>query len=353
MSTSSVAASRIRACHTGPSTTKTSLPRSMFARRACAARTGGRWGRSCRSTASSHSARRTGSLASPPSKRVDAQPAARWTGVAGGGLDRERDIQPMTLHSFIDIAHRHMATAARVIDHGIHGRRFARMRACRRARRPGDAREAGTARPADGRRAARHHRAGLLPSAEYIASRPSRIQRTSWPTTRREAQREVNALAARLGELQAEANRLNALGARLTRSPSCGDGEFDFDKPVGVGGAGPCATCRRPSCAWDFAARRPVRPSDTQLSVLESLLFNRELDRNAMPSRDPIANSYITSGFGGRADPFGGGTNSTRASISKPTPAIRCWRWPMASSPTPACDPATATWSRSTTATAT
>ena len=26
-----------------------------------------------------------------------------------------------------------------------------------------------------------------------------------------------------------------------------------------------------------------------------------------MPSRDPIANSYITSGFGGRADPFGGG----------------------------------------------
>ena len=42
-------------------------------------------------------------------------------------------------------------------------------------------------------------------------------------------------------------------------------------------------------------------------SVLESLLFNRELDRNAMPSRDPIAGSYITSGFGGRADPFGGG----------------------------------------------
>ena len=47
--------------------------------------------------------------------------------------------------------------------------------------------------------------------------------------------------------------------------------------------------------------------ADTQLSVLESLLFNRALDRNAMPSRDPIANSYITSGFGGRADPFGGG----------------------------------------------
>jgi murein DD-endopeptidase MepM/ murein hydrolase activator NlpD len=41
--------------------------------------------------------------------------------------------------------------------------------------------------------------------------------------------------------------------------------------------------------------------------VLEALLFNRELDRNAVPSRDPIANSYITSGFGGRADPIRGG----------------------------------------------
>src|SRR4051794_8564735 len=34
---------------------------------------------------------------------------------------------------------------------------------------------------------------------------------------RRGAQQEVNAMAARLGELQAQANRLNALGERLTR----------------------------------------------------------------------------------------------------------------------------------------
>ena len=55
---------------------------------------------------------------------------------------------------------------------------------------------------------------------------------------RRDAQREVNALAARLAELQAQANRLNALGARLTRAGQLQDGEFDFEKPVGQGGAG-------------------------------------------------------------------------------------------------------------------
>ncbi|MFX5142092.1 M23 family metallopeptidase, partial [Acinetobacter baumannii] len=31
-------------------------------------------------------------------------------------------------------------------------------------------------------------------------------------------------------------------------------------------------------------------------------------DMNAVPSRAPISDSYVTSGFGGRADPFGGGT---------------------------------------------
>lgn len=125
---------------------------------------------------------------------------------------------------------------------------------------------------------------------------------------RRDAQREVNALAARLAELQAQANRLNALGARLTQAGQLQDGEFDFDKPVGQGGAGrasdmPAAELRQRLALLESDYGR----ADTQLSVLESLLFNLQLDRNTTPSREPIANSYITSGFGRRADPFGRG----------------------------------------------
>ena len=125
---------------------------------------------------------------------------------------------------------------------------------------------------------------------------------------RRDAQREVNALAARMAELQAQANRLNALGARLTQAGQLQDGEFDFDKPVGQGGAGRASDMPAGELRTRLSALEgDYRNADTQLSVLESLLFNRQLDRSAMPSRDPIANSYITSGFGGRADPFGGG----------------------------------------------
>jgi murein DD-endopeptidase MepM/ murein hydrolase activator NlpD len=133
-------------------------------------------------------------------------------------------------------------------------------------------------------------------------------QQTELDQVRRGAQQEINAMAARLGELQAQANRLNALGERLTRVGQLQDGEFDFNEPVGVGG-NDAAYDMRPAELKDGVDQleRQFAASGQQLSVLEALLFNRELDKNATPSRMPIANSYITSGFGGRADPFGGG----------------------------------------------
>jgi murein DD-endopeptidase MepM/ murein hydrolase activator NlpD len=134
------------------------------------------------------------------------------------------------------------------------------------------------------------------------------LRQAQLDATRDQAQREVNALAARLGELQAEANRLNALGERLTRTGQLADGEFDFDKPVGIGGSGPVHDM--PPAELRSGLDRlesQFKASGEQLSVLESLLFNRHLDAEAMPSGMPIAHSYITSGFGGRADPFGGG----------------------------------------------
>ena len=130
----------------------------------------------------------------------------------------------------------------------------------------------------------------------------------SLEATRRDAQREINALAARMGELQAQANRLNALGDRLARGAGLEGGEFDFDRPVGIGG---------PEAASDMPARRLLQGLDTldgdlansgqQLSVLEALLFDRTLERNAMPSRSPAASSFVTSSYGYRADPFGRG----------------------------------------------
>ena len=138
---------------------------------------------------------------------------------------------------------------------------------------------------------------------DKVASQDSAIE-----DTRRAAQREVNALAARVAELQAEANRLNALGERLTQLGELGDGEFDFKEPIALGGVGPVEDMPVGGLVADMdTVQGQLTASGGQLSVLEALLFDRQLERSSVPSRSPVASSYITSNYGHRSDPFRGG----------------------------------------------
>src|ERR1700687_5851016 len=54
---------------------------------------------------------------------------------------------------------------------------------------------------------------------------------------RRVLQEKVNALAMRVGQMNANVIRLDALGRRLTRMANLNDGEFDFGHPPALGGA--------------------------------------------------------------------------------------------------------------------
>jgi len=131
---------------------------------------------------------------------------------------------------------------------------------------------------------------------------------------RLQSQTEVNALAARLGELQAQATRLNALGERLTQMGKLEDGEFDFQETPGLGdgdASGPIVDIPVKDVNADLQVlEQRFAASGRQLSVMESLMFDHQLQLNAVPSRMPIRNSYVTSGFGGRADPFGRGVGN-------------------------------------------
>ncbi len=135
-------------------------------------------------------------------------------------------------------------------------------------------------------------------------------QQTELVQAQRASQAQVNALAARLGELQAQATRLNALGERLTQMGKLKDGEFDFDEPVGVGGGDePVNDMPVQLLKQDLGQlEQQFSASGQQLNVLASLMFDHQLEQNSVPSRMPMRNTYITSGFGGRADPFDGGS---------------------------------------------
>ncbi len=131
--------------------------------------------------------------------------------------------------------------------------------------------------------------------------------RKALDAARDDAQREINAVAARVAQLQAQANRLNALGDRLTNVGKLKDGEFNFSELPGVGGPEITEDAKSPelTVSLDAIGNKFAR-AQKQLSVLEALLFDRDLEAARMPSGMP-APGYISSGFGTRADPFSGG----------------------------------------------
>ncbi|MDW2980401.1 MAG: peptidoglycan DD-metalloendopeptidase family protein [Rhodanobacter sp.] len=139
---------------------------------------------------------------------------------------------------------------------------------------------------------------------------------------RQEAQRGLDALAVKLGQLQAQSTRLNALGERLAEVGKLDDGEFDFDQQPAVGGAedaGSSAYALPP--ALDDSINQLASQFDrqqAQLSALQSLLLDARIESNLKPTGMPVA-GYISSYFGVRADPFDGrSARHTGIDISTP-----------------------------------
>jgi len=139
---------------------------------------------------------------------------------------------------------------------------------------------------------------------------------------RQDAQRGLDALAVKLGQLQAQSTRLNALGERLAEVGKLDDGEFDFDQQPAVGGvedAGSSAYALPP--ALDDSINQLASQFDrqqAQLSALQSLLLDARIESNLKPTGMPVP-GYISSYFGVRADPFDGrSARHTGIDISTP-----------------------------------
>jgi murein DD-endopeptidase MepM/ murein hydrolase activator NlpD len=124
-----------------------------------------------------------------------------------------------------------------------------------------------------------------------------------------DSHRNLDALAAQLGQLQAQATRLNALGDRLTQVGKLDDGEFDFGADPAVGGPEEPATgvtMALPLQTGIDNLRAEFDRQQAQLDVLENLLRDRKIDNQLLPSGMPVVQGYIASGFGDRSDPFDG-----------------------------------------------
>jgi murein DD-endopeptidase MepM/ murein hydrolase activator NlpD len=126
---------------------------------------------------------------------------------------------------------------------------------------------------------------------------------------KRHSEAHLNALARRLGELQAEMLRLNALGSRLTHLAKLDPREFNFSEAPGIGGPERPVSVVTSAPNTLEALDKISRQLETQrekLTALESVLLDKELSTRITPSGWPVDGGWVSSGFGLRADPFTG-----------------------------------------------
>jgi murein DD-endopeptidase MepM/ murein hydrolase activator NlpD len=124
----------------------------------------------------------------------------------------------------------------------------------------------------------------------------------------------LEAMAIRVGEMQAQLMRLDALGERVQGLAGIKPEEFNFKTAPGLGGAAPQPTAPMhdepltleefekvlDALAWDVEYRADY------LNVVESALMADKIKSRLLPTTQPINIGYQASSFGWRLDPFSG-----------------------------------------------
>jgi murein DD-endopeptidase MepM/ murein hydrolase activator NlpD len=137
-----------------------------------------------------------------------------------------------------------------------------------------------------------------------------RSQQQEIGVLRAQVQDKIDALALRLGTINANLMRLNALGKQLTQMANINSREFDFDHDPPQGGSdsdgvGRAAQAADVSNMIDDLSRR-IDARNAQFASLENVILGRQLSAQVKPSGRPVHEGYISSYFGERMDPFNG-----------------------------------------------
>ncbi len=119
------------------------------------------------------------------------------------------------------------------------------------------------------------------------------------------------AMAMKLGEMQAQLMRLDALGERVQGLAGVKPQEFNFRELPGRGGAAPSSLRDKPLSMNEFqqlleAMSRDVEHRADYMNVVESALMSHKIKSKLLPTIQPVNVSYNASGFGWRFDPFTG-----------------------------------------------
>ncbi len=124
------------------------------------------------------------------------------------------------------------------------------------------------------------------------------------------ASKNLDALATRLSKLQAHVMRLDALGSRLASMADLNEINFDITSTPGLGGPQPSQKPRSMEVSDFISAMEElnskVQDRSEKLSAMESMLIDRTLQSQTLPTGSPTMDGWVSSLFGKRTDPMTG-----------------------------------------------
>ena len=143
----------------------------------------------------------------------------------------------------------------------------------------------------------------------FIAQRVNAVAAASSLSKDKVLQENVDAMAVKLGQIQAQLTRLDALGDRIATLTGVKVQDLNAVKVPGRGGALPEASRSLSLTELDSAiavvAQRMDQRSD-QLTLDESDMVSKTVRASLLPSSQPLPDGFMGSPFGSRIDPFNG-----------------------------------------------
>ena len=135
-------------------------------------------------------------------------------------------------------------------------------------------------------------------------------QQASIDAAKKNAEKNLDALSARLSTLQAHLLRLDALGSRLVKIANMSNTEFNMLESPGLGG--PSTTADKGSLGViDFIealqdVSQRIKDRSEKFSAMESMLIDSNIQSQILPEGSPVSGGWISSLFGWRTDPISG-----------------------------------------------
>lgn len=154
--------------------------------------------------------------------------------------------------------------------------------------------------------------AGHLPAElAQLWTRQIGEQRSELVQAKAVAEENTRALSQRVAQLQAHVLRIDAAGGRMTEIAGLDPEEFNFSQPPPVGGPEHASSELQhfdgdPVLGALEAFEQKLVDRERQMRVLEDILIAGRMQRELKPSGWPVANGYMSSVYGWRADPFNG-----------------------------------------------